>query len=267
MEYKKLANGIQMPMLGMGGWAQKENEIRIAFEAGYRLVDTAAQYGNEGEVGNAIAHSGIKREDIFLTTKLWNDDVRARNTRAAFEKSLSTLKQEYVDLYLIHYPAEGFLEAWEEMLKLYDKGLVRTIGVSNFQPHHIEEIAKRGYMLPHVNQVEEHPYFSNNSVVDYCKEKNIAVEAWCPLGGPGSGILRNDVIAEIGKKHEKSPAQVILRWQLQRDIISIPKSADHNHMKSNLEVFDFELSVEEMGLINGLNRNARLGADPDNFSF
>lgn len=267
MEYMILSNGIRIPKIGMGGWAQKKNQILDAFAIGYRFVDTAAQYGNEAEIGEAIKQTDVKREDIFLTTKLWTEDVRKHNTIAALEESLFRLQTDYVDLYLIHWPAEGFEDAWNDMEKLYRDGKVRAIGVSNFQIHHLQELKKYSGQNPVMNQIEEHPYFTNQEVVDYCQKNNIAVEAWCPLGGPGSGILKNPVIEDISEKYRKSTSQIILRWQLQRDIITIPKSSNIEHMKANLNIFDFSLTQEEMEMITSLNCDGRLGADPDNFQF
>lgn len=267
MEYKVLSNKVKIPIIGMGGWAQREQNITNALDAGYRLIDTAAQYENESEVGKAICNSGIPREDIFITTKLWNDDVRSGNVRKAFEESLKKLKTDYVDLYLIHYPADGYIKAWEEICKLYEKGMIRSVGVSNFQPHHINDLINADLPCPMVNQIEEHPYFSNNEVVSFCNKKNIAVEAWCPLGGPGSGVLKDKTIVGLAGKYNKSSAQIILKWQLQRGIICIPKSSKTDHMKNNLEVFDFVLDERDVELIDALNKNERLGADPDNFDF
>lgn len=267
MKYKNLRNGIQIPMLGMGGWAQTEADIIHAFELGYRLIDTAQQYENENEIGRAIMHSNLKREEIFITTKLWNDDVRNGTVVEAFEKSLTNLMTDYVDLYLIHYPAEGYVKAWDILNELYYEGKVRSIGVSNFQPHHIDDLVQAGLMVPMVNQIETHPFFLNQSVVEYCIQQGIAVEAWCPLGGPGSEILKSNEIFSLARKYNKDNAQIILRWQFQRGIISIPKSTNVEHMKKNIDIFDYKLSVDDVKIINMLNKNARLGADPDNFSF
>ena len=262
-----LSNNIKIPQLGMGGWAQGEREILEALSMGYRLLDTAAQYGNEEEIGSAIKHSGVKREDIVLTTKLWTEDVRNRNCRKAFEESLRRLKVDYIDLYLIHWPAQGIEYAWEIMEKLYDEGKIRAIGVSNFQIHHLKKIKEMAKYMPVINQVEEHPYFTNQEVVDYCQKEKVAVEAWCPLGGPNSRALSNPVILDIARAHNRSNAQIILRWQIQRNIIVIPKASKMEHMKSNMEIFDFELSEDEMARITSLNKNMRLGSDPDNFKF
>ena len=262
-----LSNNIKIPQLGMGGWAQGEREILEALRLGYRLLDTAAQYGNEEEIGSAIKHSGVKREDIVLTTKLWTEDVRNRNCRKAFEESLRRLKVDYIDLYLIHWPAQGIEYAWEIMEKLYDEGKIRAIGVSNFQIHHLEKIKEMAKYMPVINQVEEHPYFTNQVVVDYCQKEKVAVEAWCPLGGPNSRALSDPVILDIARVHNRSNAQIILRWQIQRNIIVIPKASKIEHMKANMEIFDFELSEDEMARITSLNKNMRLGSDPDNFKF
>ena len=264
----RLNNGIEIPQLGIGGWAQKAEEIAEAIRQGYRLIDTAAQYGNEEEVGKAVRSSDIGREEVFLTSKLWTEDIRQRRTGKAFEESLKRLKTDYLDLFLIHWPAEGYQEAWLEMEKLYAEGRVRSIGVSNFEPHHLKALIDAGAEItPAVNQVELHPYFSNREVSKACKDSRIYMEAWCPLGGPGSGEMKDETIAGIADSHGKTPAQIILRWHIQNDVIVIPKSSKVERMKENFDVFDFSLSEEEMRLIDALERGKRLGAHPDHFDF
>ena len=268
MEYVSLNNGIKMPMVGIGGWAQKKENIIEAFNAGYRLVDTAAQYGNEPEVGAAIKESGLRREDIFLTTKLWTKDIREHRVRAAFEESLDRLQVDYIDLYLIHWPAEGFEDAWLEMEKLYKEGLIRSIGVSNFEKHHLDEIKKYGAsVMPEVNQVEIHPYLSNSKIVECCKSEGIVPEAWCPLGGPGSSEMTDVKIKSIANKYGKTQAQVILRWHIQKGVVVIPKSSNPGRMSQNIDVFDFTLDSEDMHIIDSLECGKRLGAHPDTFDF
>ena len=263
-----LNNGSIMPIIGIGGWAQKKKDICNALNTGYRMIDTAAQYGNETEVGNAIKESCVKREDIFLTTKLWTRDVREGKVVEAFENSLKNLKTEYVDLYLIHWPAEGFEKAWMEMEKLYLKGRIRSIGVSNFEKHHFEELIEYGAsVVPAVNQIESHPFFSNQDIIDYATSRDIVSEAWCPLGGPGSGEMNDMVIKEIASKFNKTPAQIILRWHVQRGVVVIPKSSNEERMKQNLEVFDFELGEDDMRVVGALEKGRRLGAHPDHFDF
>ena len=268
MEKINLNNNIQMPAMGIGGWSQKKDAILEALSIGYRLIDTAAQYGNEAEVGAAIKESGIEREKIFLVTKLWTQDIRDRRVRAAFMESLQRLDTDYVDLYLIHWPAEGFEEAWLEMEELYKEGKIKAIGVSNFEPHHLEALVDAGAtVVPAVNQVESHPYFSNKDVIEYCRKHGIVPEAWCPLGGPGSSELKDERIQSIAERHHKTTAQIILRWHLQRGVVTIPKSSKLERMKQNFDVFDFLLSDEDMSLINSLDCGKRLGAHPDTFDF
>ncbi len=263
-----LNNGITMPMIGIGGWAQKKEHILMALDDGYRLIDTAAQYGNEEEIGKAILQSGVRREEIFLSTKLWTDDIRRGRTRTAFEESIDRLKTDYIDLYLIHWPAEGFEDAWLEMEDMYREGKIRAIGVSNFEPHHIEALEEHGArVVPAVNQIEIHPYFSNVEVVKYGQARGIHMEAWCPLGGPDSGELQDEKIINIAERYGKTPAQIILRWHLQKKIITIPKSSNADRMMSNLDIFDFELDEKEVSEIDDLNIGKRLGAHPDHFNF
>lgn len=256
-----------MPQLGIGGFAQSREGIRCALEVGYRLVDTAAQYGNEIEIGEAIRDSRIKREEIFLTTKLWTEDIRQERTYEAFQESLERLQVNYIDLYLIHWPAEGYDRAWKVMEKLYGEGKIRAIGVSNFHVRHLEKIKEIAQIMPAVNQIESHPRFCNQKLIDYCINKGITVEAWCPLGGTGSKLLQNGTIVRLAGKYGKTAAQIVIRWHIQRGVIVFPKSAHKERMESNMEVFDFELSDEDMELIGQLDKNKRVGANPDCFDF
>lgn len=263
-----LNNGIKMPIIGMGGWAQEKEQILQALYCGYRLLDTAAQYGNEEEFGAAIAESNIIRNEIFLTTKLWTEDIRQHRVREAFNGSLERLQTDYIDLYVIHWPAEGFEDSWLEMEKLYQRGKIRAIGVSNFEPHHLRELEENGATItPAVNQVESHPYFSNQEVIDYCKGRGIVPEAWCPIGGPKSRDMDDDVIAGIARNHNVTPSQVMLRWHIDRGVVAIPKTSHIERMNENIDVFNFELTEDEMTQISSLDQGKRLGAHPDNFDF
>lgn len=272
MMKRTLNNGVEIPMLGMGVFQTKEGKetedaVRWALEAGYRHIDTAKAYGNEKNVGEGIRQSGVNRADIFVTTKLWNDDIRQGNTRDAFFQSLNEMGMDYLDMYLIHWPAGGFVEAWKEMEKLYKEGYIRAIGVSNFQDYHLNTLLESAEIKPAVNQVECHPLMSQAPLREFCRGHEIACEAWSPLGGTGGNLLQNEVLCEIAEKYGKSPAQVVIRWDLQSDIITIPKSIHKNRIESNRDVFDFELSQEDMERIDGLNKNLRVGPSPDNFDF
>lgn len=262
-----LNNGVAIPQLGMGGFGQKADAIAEALRVGYRLIDTAAQYGNEEDVGEGIRRSGVPRNDIFLSTKLWTEDIRQHRTRQAFEESLQRLGVDYVDLYLIHWPAEGFAEAWLEMEKIYKEGLARAIGVSNCEPHHLDEIAAVGSVVPTVNQVESHPYFRNDAVCAADAERGIATEVWCPLGGEFSHLLDNATLQELAASYGKTAAQIVIRWHLQRGVILFPKSSHHERMISNLDVFSFELDEKAIAVIDGLDTGHRMGPDPDTFDF
>lgn len=270
----KLNNGVAIPQLGFGVFraadgAETENAVRWALEAGYRHIDTAKIYGNEASVGRAMRASGLKREEIFLTTKLWTTDVREGRTRAAFEESLDQLGTDYVDLYLIHWPAEGFAQAWAEMEKLYGEGKIRAIGVSNFHQHHLEELAKTATVKPAVNQIESHPYLTNQPLIDYCRGQGIDVEVWSPLGGSlgKADILHDATILALAQKYGKSAAQIALRWHLQRGVIVMPKSVHRERIAANLDIFDFALSEEDMAAVSALNRDLRVGSHPDHFTF
>ncbi|WP_010651527.1 aldo/keto reductase [Oceanobacillus massiliensis] len=270
-----LNNGVKMPWLGLGVFKVEEgaelvNAVRAAIVHGYRSIDTAAIYGNEQGVGEGIqagiSEAGIKREELFITSKVWNDDLGFDATIKAFETSLEKLGLNYLDLYLIHWPVEGkFKEAWRALEQLYKEGKIKAIGVSNFQIHHLEELMKDASIMPVINQVERHPRLTNKELLQYCQEKGIQLEAWSPL--MQGQILDNEVLLSIAEKHNKSTAQVILRWNLQNQVVIIPKSTKEHRIIQNADLYDFELLQEEMEIIDGLNQNLRVGPDPDNFDF
>ncbi|GED51184.1 MULTISPECIES: aldo/keto reductase [Brevibacillus] len=265
-----LNNGIKMPWLGLGVWKVKEGDevqraILSAIETGYRAIDTAAVYGNEAGVGDAIRDSGIARDQLFITTKVWNSDQGYETTLKAFDESMKKLRLDYLDLYLVHWPVQGkYLDTWKALEKLYRDGYVRAIGVSNFHVHHLEDLKQNSEIVPAVDQVEYHPLLTQKELLAYCKENGIQMEAWSPLM---QGNLDQPVLVEIGQKYGKSPAQVILRWDLQNGVVTIPKSVTPERIRQNADVFDFTLTVEEMEQISRLNQNKRFGPDPDNFDF
>lgn len=268
---KELANGSIIPRLGLGVWQVKDgaeavNSVKWALEAGYRLIDTAAAYKNEESVGEGIRQSGVPRDEIFVTTKLWNADQGYESTLKAFDESLKKLELEYVDLYLIHWPVEGkYKDSWRAMEEIYKSGRAKAIGVSNFHAHHIEDLLTTAEVTPMVDQIELHPTLTQESLRKFLADHEIAVEAWSPLGQ--GKILENPILVELGGKYHKTAAQIIIRWHLQSDIIVIPKSVHQERINQNFDVFDFELSVEDMKRIDQLNTNERLGPDPDNFNF
>jgi diketogulonate reductase-like aldo/keto reductase len=269
-DFTTLNNGVKMPWLGLGVYKAKDGEeveqaIHYALKAGYRLIDTAAFYQNEAGVGRAIAKADVAREDLFVTTKVWNSDQGYESTLQAFETSRKKLGLEYVDLYLIHWPVKGkYKETWKALQKLYKEGFVRAIGVSNFQVHHLEDILQDSDVVPAVNQVEYHPLLTQKEVHNFCKAHNIQLEAWSPLM---RGNLDNDVLKEISDKYGKTPAQIVIRWDLQNGVVTIPKSVRESRIIENANVFDFELNAEDMAKIDALNKNHRFGPDPDNFNF
>ncbi|WP_309520723.1 MULTISPECIES: aldo/keto reductase [Peribacillus] len=270
-----LHNGVEMPWFGLGVFKVEEgpelvNAVKVAIKHGYRSIDTAAIYENEEGVGQGIREglkeAGISREDLFVTSKVWNADLGYESAIAAYEKSLQKLGLEYLDLYLIHWPVEGkYKEAWRALETLYKEGKVKAIGVSNFQIHHLKDLMEDAEVKPMVNQVECHPRLTQKEVQAFCKEQGIQLEAWSPL--MQGELLDNEVLQAIATKHGKSVAQVILRWDLQNGIVTIPKSTKEHRIVENSTVFDFELTAEEMNQIDGLNQNHRVGPDPDNFDF
>lgn len=268
----RLNNGVEIPRLALGVFQVPDDgaadAVRWALEAGYRHIDTAAIYGNEAGVGRGIRESGVKREEIFLTTKLWNDDMRKGRQREAFEESLEKLGVDYVDLYLIHWPvADKFVPSWKVMETLYKEGRVRAIGVSNFQTHHLEALLPQAEVVPAVNQIELHPLLTQEPLAAYCRKLGIEIEAWSPLGGTGGNLMEHATIQALAAKYGKSPAQLIIRWDLQRDIITLPKSSHRERIIQNTDVYDFEITPQDMAAIGALNQNHRTGADPDTFSF
>jgi methylglyoxal/glyoxal reductase len=266
-----LHNGVKMPKFGLGVWQVTDgdevvNSVKYAIKAGYKSIDTAAVYKNEDGVGKAIKEAGVPREELFITTKVWNADQGYESTFAAFEASVKLLDIEYVDLYLIHWPVAGkYKDTWRALEKLYKDGKVRAIGVSNFHQHHLEDLLTDAEITPMVNQIELHPLLSQVELRAFCESKGIKVEAWSPLGS--GKLLDNPVIKEVADKYNKTVAQVILRWDLQHDIITIPKSTKEHRIIENAAIFDFELSAADMEKIDALNKNERTGADPDNFNF
>lgn len=267
-----LNNGVKMPWMGAGVWQINSDEetsrvVQAAIAAGYRRIDTASLYGNERGVGEGIRQSGVARDQIFVTTKVWNDDMRTGRIEEALEKSLQKLGFDYVDLYLLHWPVSGkIIPAWQALERLYREGRVRAIGVSNFMIPHLEDLLSSTRVVPAVNQIEFHPYLQSRALLNYCRGKNIQLEAWSPLmqGGP---LLQNPVLEDIARAHGKTPAQIILRWDLQMGVATIPKSARAERLAANANVFDFALSEAEMRAIAGLDRGQRAGPDPFNFNF
>ncbi|MET8243652.1 aldo/keto reductase [Streptomyces sp. NPDC005202] len=266
-----LNNGVEMPQLGFGVWQVPDDEaeraVATALQAGYRSIDTAAIYGNEEGTGKAIAASGIPREDIFVTTKLWNSDQGYDSTLRAFDASLDRLGLEYVDLYLIHWPMPSkgkFVETYKAFEKLLADGRTRAIGVSNFLPEHLERLIAETSVIPAVNQIELHPHLQQHAAREYHAKQGIATEAWSPLG-QGKGLLEVPAIVAIAQKHNRTPAQIVLRWHLQLGNIVIPKSVTPSRIQENIQVFDFHLDDEDLAAISALNENRRLGPDPATF--
>ena len=271
MNFITLNNGLKMPQLGFGVWQVKNEEaneaVAKALQTGYRSIDTAMIYKNEEGVGKAIKEAGIPREELFITTKVWNSDQGFDNTLRAYEESLERLGLDYVDLYLIHWPTPEFdqyIDTYKALEKLYHDGRVKAIGVCNFDIDHLDRLLKECDVKPVLNQVECHPFFAQNELKDYCAKHDIFVEAWSPLH-QGGEVLQNESIKNIAEKHGKTPAQIVLRWHLQNNTIVIPKSVTPSRIEENFNVFDFELTANEMNDINNLNRKERKGPNPNEF--
>ncbi|MFJ2145932.1 aldo/keto reductase [Glutamicibacter sp. NPDC087661] len=266
-----LNNGVEMPQVGFGVFQVPNEETTVAvssaLKAGYRSIDTAAIYGNEEGVGAALAQSGIAREDLFITSKIWIADMGYEQTLEAFDASLERLGLDYLDLYLIHWPAPVknlYVETWKALEKLYAEKKIRAIGVSNFQPEHLEQLAAEGTIVPAANQVELHPALQNREVVAANAQHGIVTEAWSPLAQ--GAMLSDETIVGIAQAHEVSAAQVILRWHLQQGRVIIPKSVTESRIIANLDLFGFELTSGELASIDALDRDGRTGPNPDTFN-
>lgn len=273
-----LNNNYEIPCLGFGTWQTPDGDtavmaVKKAIEKGYRHIDTAAAYGNEVSIGQGVKDSGVAREELFITSKVWNRDRGYQRTLTAFEKTLSDLQLDYLDLYLIHWPASASrfddweninLETWRAMTELYELGQIRAIGVSNFLPHHLDALMQTE-VPPMVNQIEFHPGQMQEEAVQYCRQNNILVEAWSPLGT--GKMLSNSTLAGIARKYQKSVAQLCIRWCLQNDTLPLPKSVTPSRIEENAEVFDFTISEEDMAAINGMQYFGGSGLHPDQVDF
>lgn len=270
----KLANGVEIPCVGFGTWQAADgdisrNAVETALKVGYRHIDTAAAYKNEGSVGEAVKNSGIAREEIFVTSKVWNKSRGYDTTMAAFEKTMARLGLDYLDLYLIHWPANKLqfdnwneinLSTWKAMTELYKAGRIKAIGVSNFRPHHLKSLLETE-VAPMVNQIEFHPGYMQTDNVKFCRENGIVVEGWSPLGS--GRVLSDPDLAKIAGKYGKSVAQLCIKWCLQHDVLPLPKSVTPERIAQNAEVFDFEISAEDMMFIDSMPEMGFSGFDPD----
>lgn len=301
MEYIYLSNGNRMPKLGLGTDSvlfvrklrssnnryiqrllniyhyhllrpylnhQLSNSVADAIKMGYRLIDTSAAYSNEGAIGKAVRNSGVKREDIFVTTRVTNQQQYAHKVRESFYNSLENLGLEYIDLYMFHWPVtDYYLDTWREMEKLYDEGVVKNLGFANCHQHHIEEILKICKVKPVVNQFEVHPLFTQKNLIEYCKSQGIQVEAYSPIAQNNDRLRRNKVLHTLASKYGKTIHQIILRWHIENGVIPIPRSTNKERLKQNIDVFDFSLTQDEIERIDKININSRLRYDPDNCDF
>ena len=255
-KFMLLSNGVKIPSIGFGTYKSGDDEetakiIKNALNLGYKMIDTASFYNNEVGIGNGIKESGIDRKDIFIVTKLWNDDHGYDNTIEAFNKSLNNLQVDYIDLYLIHWPNKLNAETWRAFEHLYETGKVKAIGVCNFKVEHLEELKKTAKIMPMVNQVEIHPFSTKNNIINYCKDNNIKVVAWSPISR--GRVLSNDLMIDLSQKYKKSIVQIVLRWHMQKGVIPIPKSSNENRIRENIDIFDFEISSEDMKAIDSLD--------------
>lgn len=275
MDYIEFYNGNQMPMLGLGTFRVENDDtckeaVKHAIESGYRSIDTAKVYGNEEQVGQGIKEglesTGLNREDIFVTSKLFFEDFGRKNVAQAYETSIQKLGLDYLDLYLVHWPGTNeaiMIDTWKGMEDLYKDNKVKNIGVSNFNPDHFEALLAQVSIKPVINQVEFHPYFTQEKLRKYLEAQNIYMESWSPF--MNAQILNDEMLNEIGKEVNKSAAQVIIKWNMQHNVVVIPKSVTSSRIEENIDVFDFELSAEQMKRIDDLNKDQRIGPDPDTF--
>ena len=266
-----LNNGVQMPYFGLGVYLSKDgqevtNAVKWAVEAGYRHIDTASVYKNEEGVGEGIKQSGIAREDLFVVSKVWNADQGYDTTLKAFDASLGRLDMDYLDLYLIHWPVEGkYKETWKALEAIYKEGRVKAIGVSNFMQHHLEDVLNGANVVPMVNQMEFHPFLVQQELIDFCTKNTIQYEAWSPM--MQGRIFEMQEFKELSEKYGKTAAQIVLRWDLQKGVVTIPKSSKKERIVANANIFDFHLEEEDVKLLDAMHRGQRFGPDPDNFDF
>ncbi|NIK13234.1 aldo/keto reductase [Alkalibacillus almallahensis] len=268
-DMKTLNDGVKMPGFGLGVYKVWEDDdarqsVQTAIQHGYRLIDTASFYQNEVGVGQGIKESGVNRDDLFITTKVWNDEQGYDNTLRAFEASMNRLELDYLDLYLVHWPVKDYYrDTWKAMERLVDEGLIRSIGVSNFKQRHLEDLMTTANVKPTVNQVEYHPHLQQHDVKAFCEQESIQLEAWSPL--KRGDLFDDETIQHIAQKHDKTPAQVILRWDVDTNVITIPKSVKEHRIVENSDIFDFQLDQADLDAIKALNRDERVGPNPDQF--
>lgn len=273
MDYQELNNGLKIPVLGLGVFRMDDKKeayksIRKAIDLGYRHIDTAMIYENEEPVGKAIRESGVDRADFFVTTKLWIDDIKNDNAQNALDSSLRKLGLDYVDLYLVHWPIKDkYVSIWKDMEKIAATDKVRAVGVSNYQENHLKEILDLRSLVPAVNQIELHPYLSQNELVEFCTQHNIKIESWSPLCANKNNLLDEQILKDLADKYSKTPAQIILRWNIERGLIVIPKSSNPGRQKENIDLFDFSLTAEDIEKVNSLNKDLRVGPHPDVVGF
>lgn len=263
-----LNNGVEMPRFGLGVWrsaagSETEDAVRFALEAGYIHIDTAALYANEREVGKIVKSGIIPRENVFVTSKVWTDNISYNGAKKAFNETMDKLGLDYLDLYLIHWPVNDWQGAWRALEEIYAEGRVKAIGVSNFLQHHLETLFQNSDIRPAVNQYEMHPYLQQADLRKFCQDNAIAVTAWAPI--MKGRVLNVPELVAIGEKYGKSAVHVTLRWLLQLDVIAIPKSVNQSRIESNADLFDFELTDDEIATINALDKAERLGSHPDSF--